>query len=45
MPYKIVGNTVVKKDTGKLVGYSKHPKKYIRVLQAVEHGWRPKKGK
>jgi len=41
MPYKIVGNKVIKKNTGKLVGKSKNPKKYMRVLQAVEHGWKP----
>lgn len=41
MPYKIRGNTVVKANTGKVVGKSKNPKKYIRVLRAVEHGWRP----
>lgn len=42
MPYGILGNKVVKKDTGKVVGHSKNPKKYLRTLQAVEHGWRPK---
>lgn len=41
MPYDIKGNTVVKKDTGKVVGHSSNPKKYLRVLQAVEHGWKP----
>lgn len=41
MPYKVVGKTVVRKDTGKVVGHSKNPKKYIRTLQAVEHGWKP----
>lgn len=39
MPYSIKGNTVVKK--GKVVGHSKNPKKYIRTLRAVEHGWKP----
>jgi hypothetical protein len=43
MPYKIKGNTVVKKNTGEVVGHSKSPKKYMRVLQAVEHGWKPSK--
>ena len=43
MPYAIKGNKVVKKGTGKLVGKSKNPKKYLRVLQAVEHGWVPGK--
>ena len=41
MPYKIKGNSVVKANTGKLVGHSSNPKKYLRVLQAVEHGWKP----
>lgn len=46
MPYARKGNTIVKKDTGEVVGHSKNPKKYLRVLQAVEHGWEPpKKGK
>ena len=36
MPYKIVGKTVVKKDTGKVVGHSKNPKKYLRALYAAE---------
>lgn len=43
MPYQIKGNSVVKKSTGKVVGKSKNPKKYLRVLQAVEHGFKPKK--
>ena len=43
MPYTIKGNKVVKQTTGKVVGKSKNPKKYLRVLEAVEHGWRPKK--
>ena len=43
MPYTIKGNKVVKKTTGKVVGKSKNPKKYLRVLEAVEHGWKPKK--
>lgn len=45
MPYKVKGNTVVKADTGKVVGHSKNPKKYKRVLQAVEHGWEPPKNR
>ena len=45
MPYEIKGNAVVKKDTGKVVGRSKNPKKYKRVLQAIEHGWKPTKRK
>jgi len=44
MPYKIKGNTVYKKS-GKKVGTSKNPKKYLRVLRAVEHGWKPKSKK
>lgn len=43
MPYAIKGNMVVKRDTGKVVGHSKNPKKYIRVLRAVSHGWKPSK--
>jgi len=31
----------VKKDSGKVVGHSENPKKYLRVLNAVEHGWKP----
>ena len=41
MPYAIKGKTVVKKDSGKVVGHSENPKKYLRVLNAVEHGWKP----
>ena len=41
MPYEIKGKMVVKRDTGKVVGHSKNPKKYIRTLQAIEHGWKP----
>ena len=44
MPYAIRGNTVIKKNTGKVVGHSKNPKKYLRTLQAVEHGWKPDHG-
>lgn len=43
MPYSIKGNAVIKKDSGKTVGHSKNPKKYMRVLNAVEHGWKPGK--
>ena len=43
MPYKIKGNTVIKKSTGKVVGKSKNPKKYIRTLNAIEHGFVPTK--
>ena len=45
MPYKIKGDEVVKKDGGKVVGHSKNPKKYLRTLEAVEHGWRPSREK
>ena len=45
MPYEIVGNKVVKKSTGKTVGKSKNPKKYLRTLNAVENGWKPTKKK
>lgn len=41
MPYAIKDGTVIKKDTGKIVGHSNNPKKYLRVLNAVEHGWVP----
>jgi hypothetical protein len=43
MPYAIKGKSVIKKTTGAVVGHSKDPKKYMRVLQAVEHGWKPGK--
>jgi hypothetical protein len=43
MPYKIKGKSVVKADTGKIVGHSKNPKKYLRMLQAIEHGFVPTK--
>lgn len=43
MPYKIKGNTIVKKNTGKVVGHSSNPKTYLKVLNAVEHGWKPSK--
>jgi len=42
MPYKIKNNTVVRSDTGKIVGHSKNPKKYLRTLQAIEHGFKPR---
>ncbi len=44
MPYKIKGKTVVKAKPGggtEVVGHSANPKKYKRVLQAIEHGWKP----
>lgn len=44
MPYKIKESAVVKKDTGKVVGHSKNPKRYIKTLQAVEHGMIPNHG-
>jgi hypothetical protein len=43
MPYAIKGKTVIKKSTGKVVGHSSNPKKYIKTLRAVEHGWKPTK--
>ena len=43
MPYVIRGNAVYKKDTGKLVGRSNKPKKYLRLLRAIEHGFEPSK--
>ena len=39
MPYKIKGSTVTKH--GKVVGHSKNPKKYLRTLNAIEHGFVP----
>ena len=45
MPYEVRGNAVVKADSGKVVGHSNNPSKYIRVLRAVEHGWKPGKRK
>ncbi len=45
MPYRIRGRSVVNTKTGKVVGHSKNPKKYLRVLNAIEHGWRPPKKK
>jgi len=49
MPYVVRYNdgegAVYRKDTGKKVGNSKNPKKYKRVLDAIDHGWRPKHGK
>ncbi len=42
MPYKLKGRTVYKR--GKKVGSSKSAakaRKYLRTLQAVEHGWEP----
>ncbi len=43
MPYIVRDGAVYKKDSGKKVGSSRNPKKYLRVLNAVEHGWKPKK--
>lgn len=41
MPYAIRGNAVIKKTTGKVVGHSKDPKRYLRTLEAIDHGWTP----
>lgn len=41
MPYARRGNTIIKKNTGEVVGHSNQPEKYLRVLRAVEHGWKP----
>ena len=41
MPYAIKGKTVYKKNTGEKVGDSANPKRYLRTLQAIEHGWKP----
>ena len=40
MPYMIRGKSVVKKNTGEVVGHSTNPKKYLKVLNAVEHDWK-----
>lgn len=45
MPYAIRGNTVVKADSGKVVGHSANPTKYLHTLLAVEHGWKPTRKK
>jgi hypothetical protein len=45
MPYSLKGKSVIKSDTGKVVGHSSNPKKYLRTLNAVEHGWTPGKKK
>jgi hypothetical protein len=42
MPYEIKGKTVIKKTGGKVVGHSNNPKKYMQVLNMVEHGVKPK---
>ena len=44
MPYMVNGKYVLKKATGQVVGKSSNPKKYLRTLNAVEHGFKPKKG-
>ena len=44
MPYQIKGKSLVKKDTGKVVGKSNNPKKYVKTLRAVEHGWKKTEG-
>ena len=41
MPYEIKGNAVVRKDSGKVIGHSSNLKNYMKVLNAVEHGWKP----
>ena len=47
MPYIKKGNTIYKNEGGhiKKVGTSKNPAKYVRTLQAVEHGFKPVKGR
>jgi hypothetical protein len=45
MPYVAREDGVYRADTGKKVGSSKNPKKYLRVLNAVEHGFVPTKGR
>ena len=41
MPYMIKGKSVIKKTTGKVIGHSKNPKKYMKTLNAIEHGFKP----
>lgn len=41
IPYSILGHSVVKSNTGEVVGHSNNPKKYLHTLQAIEHGWTP----
>lgn len=41
MPYKIIGDIVKNTQTGEVKGHSDNPKKYLRTLMAVEHGWKP----
>ncbi len=43
MPYVVRDNAVYRSDTGKKVGKSKNPKRYLKTLRAIEHGWHPKK--
>ena len=38
MPYVVREGGVYRQDTGKLVGHSRKPKKYLKVLNMVEHG-------
>lgn len=45
MPYSIKGNTVIKSDTGKVVGHSSNPKAYLRALYAAEGRKNKKSGK
>lgn len=45
MPYVIREGGVYRADTGKKVGSSKNPKKYLRTLNAIEHGFKPSKKK
>jgi hypothetical protein len=42
MPYVRRGRTIYKKTNGLVkIGKSKKPKKYLRVLRAIERGWKP----
>lgn len=45
MPYVKKGNAVYRKDTGQLVGHSANPTRYLRTLNAIEHGFVPNKQK
>jgi hypothetical protein len=41
MPYVVRDNSVYRADTGKKVGSSKNVKKYLKVLNMIEHGVKP----
>ena len=50
MPYKIVGNTIMHKKNGKWSKKQKassksNAKSAMRLLQGIEHGWKPSKSR